>query len=60
MKTGYCAANYTQTDDYDAAECGPIRRSSEQAQRDMEANGYEGVRYVHSDGFLYVDKPEAQ
>lgn len=55
MKTGYCAANYTQTDRYDTSLCGPIRESDEQAQRDADSGNYQGVRYVHTDGYLYVD-----
>lgn len=55
--TGYCAANYTQTDTYDADLCGPIRATSEEAQADARGR-YDGVRYAYTDGYLYVDKPE--
>lgn len=60
MKTGYCAANYTKTDTYDTALCGPIRATSEEAQEDANKGDYQGVRYVHTDGYLYVDMPEEE
>lgn len=58
MKTGYCAANYTKTDTYDTDFCGPIRETSEEASADAKTGEYDGVRYVHTDGYLYVDQPE--
>jgi hypothetical protein len=56
--TKVVAANYSHTDKYNDDECGPIRASIDEAQRDADAGGYEGVRYVGSDGYLYVDDPE--
>ena len=52
--TGYCACNYTATDVYDEYECGPIHATYEKAKQDT---GYEGIRYVATDGYLYVEPP---
>jgi hypothetical protein len=56
MKTGYCAANYTETDLYDEAHCGPIRASADEAYDDCQAGRYDGVCWVHRDGQLSVNE----
>lgn len=58
-KTGWCAANYTETEAYTPEQCGPIRATSTEAERDATAGHYEGERWVGPDGYLYVDPPEA-
>lgn len=55
--TGYCAANYHESDRYSDEHCGPVRQSEEEAQIDYQEGQWEGIRYVHNDGYLYVDKP---
>jgi hypothetical protein len=52
--TGWCAANYTTTDIYNA-DCGPIRETTTEAMADQKAGDFGGVRYVHTDGHLYVE-----
>jgi hypothetical protein len=56
--TGYVACNPSDGDTLAEVEHGEIRATSEQAQADARAAGLEGVRYVHTDGYLYVDRPE--
>ena len=55
MKTGYCATN--GGDMYISAECGPIRATVEEAQKDCRAGDYTSVRYLALDGYFYVDPP---
>jgi len=60
MKTGYCAANYRQTEVYSPEFCGPIRPTADLASADADAELYDGIRFVGSDGYLYVDVPSHQ
>jgi hypothetical protein len=55
--TGWCAANHSSTHVYNGVDCDPIRSNVIDAMADRIRRGYESVRYVHWDGFLYVDKP---
>jgi hypothetical protein len=56
-KTGYVACDYTQSDVLSDVRHGEIRETEQQAIEDARP-GYEGVRYVGSDGYLYVERPE--
>lgn len=58
-KIGYVACDYTQDDTLAGVRHGPIRQTAEEASEDRKAGGYEGVRYAHTDGYLYVDAPVA-
>jgi hypothetical protein len=56
-QTGYVACSASDGDTLDDVQHGDIRATSEQASSDRTA--YMGdVRYVHTDGYLYVDRPE--
>lgn len=56
--TGYVACDYTQSDRLDDVRHGPIRSTDQEARQDAKEGDYEGVRYVHTDGYLYVDAPD--
>ena len=58
MKAGYCAVNYIETDRYNERQCGPIRATYEEARKDAKSGRYQGIRYVHTDGYLYVEKQD--
>lgn len=53
--TGYVACDYTDGDRLDQVRHGEIRQSESDARTDAAAGGYEGVRYVAADGYLYVE-----
>ena len=55
--TGWCAANHSRTDTYNAVDCGPIRVNVIDAVVDRIHGDYEDIRYVNRDGYLSVDKP---
>jgi 2,4-dienoyl-CoA reductase-like NADH-dependent reductase (Old Yellow Enzyme family) len=55
IETGYVACNYSEGDTLGEVERGEIRKTFGEAQSDANALGLEGVRYVHADGYLYVD-----
>ena len=55
--TGYVACNASQGDMLSDVEHGAIRSTEAEAIADRDA-GYETVRYVAPDGYLYVDRPE--
>jgi hypothetical protein len=54
---GYCACDSTKSKTYREHSCGPIRETKEQALKDMRDQGRKCVRYVLTDGALYVEEP---
>jgi hypothetical protein len=55
---GYVACNASDGDMLVEVAHGEIRATCQQAQDDARSEGLDGVRYVHTDGYLYVDRPE--
>jgi hypothetical protein len=53
-RAGWIACDYSQGDHIDEVRHGPICESAQDAQKDVELDGYEGVRYVGTDGYLYM------
>lgn len=60
MKTGYVACDYTKGDQMAGVRHGELTSTESEARADARTGGYEGVRYVHTDGYLYVDRPETK
>ena len=58
IKTGYVACDYTQGEELGSVRHGHIRATDAEAAQDAAMGKYEGVRYAHIDGYLYVDEPE--
>ena len=56
INTGWVACNYTEGDTLTDVEHGPIRQSTDEAMADERAGNFEGLRWVHTDGYLYVDE----
>jgi hypothetical protein len=56
MKIGWVACDYTEGDTLDEVRHGEIRSTYDEAAADR---GYQGIRYVHTDGYLYVDEGAA-
>lgn len=57
QRVGWIACDYTQGDTPETIAHGPIRATAAEARADV-SDGYEGVRYLHTDGYLYVDAQE--
>jgi hypothetical protein len=62
MRTGYVACDYTDGDRLSDVRHGRIRASSAKALADyrraeQDGEPYQGIRYIHSDGYLYVERP---
>ena len=59
-QAGWIACDYTSGDDleHDRVRHGDVRETCEDAQADARAGGYDGVRYLHSDGYLYCDQQD--
>jgi len=57
LTTGYVACNYTDGDTLGGVDHAEVRETAELAMADVGVT-YDGVRYVHTDGYLYVDRPE--
>lgn len=57
-RTGWTACNYSEGDRFDSVTHGAILATFAEAARENELRHYEGVRYVGSDGYLYVDAQE--
>jgi hypothetical protein len=55
--TGWCAADCSATDIYNAVDCGPIRSNVIDAIVDRISGNYENIRYVDREGLLYAAKP---
>ena len=54
-KTGWVACDYTAGDRLEDVRHSDVCGTCEEA---AAVAGYEGVRYVGSDGYLYVEAPE--
>ncbi len=58
--TGWVACDYTRGDRLDSVRHARIRAKTETAENDRRSGGYQGVRWVSEDGYLYVDRPEEE
>lgn len=58
LTTGWVACDYTSGDMLRDVRHADIRATSDEAIADQKAGEYDGIRYAHSDGYLYVDQPE--
>lgn len=56
--TGWVACDYTTGDTLADVRHSAIYAEAEAAQVVAERHGYDGIRWVHTDGYLYVDPPE--
>lgn len=54
-ETGWVACDYSDDDTLARVRHAAVRESHADAMRDMREGGYDGVRYAHTDGYLYVD-----
>lgn len=57
LEVGWCACNYSEGDTYDEVTASGIVSTFAEAQAILAGHPgkYEGIRYVHTDGYLYVD-----
>ena len=65
LTVGWVACDYTTGDRLDDVRHGEIRAFSSEAdadyrQADDVGEGYDGIRYVHTDGYLYVEQPDSE
>lgn len=56
--TGWIACDYTQGDTLADVRHGHLHGEWAAAAWEQTSGGYEGIRYLHRDGYLYVDAPE--
>lgn len=56
IKTGWVACDYTEGNMWNDVRRGEIRETYEEAAADAKREGYDGVRWVHTDGYLYVEE----
>ena len=56
---GWVPCDYTHGDTIGSVRHGDVYEDVEDAWWCVAPNGYDGVRYVHTDGYLYVEPPEA-
>ena len=56
---GWVPCDYTHGDAIDSVRHGDVYVDFKDAQDCVTSNSYDGVRYVHADGYLYVEPPSA-
>lgn len=55
LTVGWCACDYSEGDTYEEVRASNIYPTRGEALDIMISKKYEDVRYVHTDGYLYVD-----